>query len=191
MYLCSLLIMLNIVLRSSTCGTPASLHHLRFSGNRCLRGYFVDGNTTMTEQTVTCLGIAGGWFPRDLYDCVRVEGGLCCRLVWQVCWARAGVSCEGRKKFVYPSLDLSVHIYLCMNVYLFVCLSIYWLFCRSISCKRKTDRQKGTIINKNRNPLSFMSLLLSSTTYLIMLISFSFILSFFLPNLLPSPTPLR
>lgn len=41
---------------------------------RCNYGYFVDGNTSLTEQTVECLGQLGGWYPPTIADCYRVEG---------------------------------------------------------------------------------------------------------------------
>ncbi|XP_042861084.1 uncharacterized protein LOC122246527 [Penaeus japonicus] len=39
----------------------------------CNYGYFVDGNTSLTEQTVECLGQLGGWYPPTIADCYRVE----------------------------------------------------------------------------------------------------------------------
>ncbi|ROT66076.1 hypothetical protein C7M84_015942 [Penaeus vannamei] len=38
----------------------------------CLDGYFVNGNVSLTEQNITCLGQLGGWFPA-LLDCYYVE----------------------------------------------------------------------------------------------------------------------
>lgn len=52
-----------------------SVQHLTLTPpfNRCNFGFFVDGNASLTEQNLTCLGVAGYWYP-ELYDCYRVEG---------------------------------------------------------------------------------------------------------------------
>ncbi|XP_042876780.1 complement factor H-related protein 4-like [Penaeus japonicus] len=39
----------------------------------CLAGYFVDGNSSVSAQNITCLAQLGGWFPA-LLDCYYVEG---------------------------------------------------------------------------------------------------------------------
>ncbi|KAG0717083.1 hypothetical protein GWK47_055138 [Chionoecetes opilio] len=43
---------------------------------RCLRGYFVDGNTSRSEQTSTCLGIAGGWLPACVDEVPSLPSGF-------------------------------------------------------------------------------------------------------------------
>ncbi|XP_066970066.1 uncharacterized protein [Macrobrachium rosenbergii] len=39
---------------------------------RCHLGYFVGGNTSVTQQNISCIGVLGDWYPQ-LKDCLAVE----------------------------------------------------------------------------------------------------------------------
>ena len=96
----------------------------------------------MTEQNLTCLGIAGGWFPGSLRDCLRVEGKLDCAQVCQV----------KRKQLIHPLICYATPVCLsvCMYVFLSVRLCIYLAVCREVcmQLRRKVDRQIDTQIDK-------------------------------------------